>query len=471
MAGTIWDELDSEQEFAEEGSFHEVPPSLLECVPGNPIWNDCGSVYECIRSFPLVASGQPEDLTHDPSLPLRLLGLVFPRLPSFDNLEPGDCVFLDSETTGLGFNSMPFMIGLGTFEEQATLRKNSRADGSSSSLPSEPSKADAPKGIPTHFVVRQLFAHHPYQETAVLQHLQDLLAGKRVCVSFNGDAFDIPLIRARFEASMFHFPELPLEDPFQKENLLSLDLLPLARKIRRKRIGSCALSNCEARILGLKRTHADVAGAQIPGIYLKYLDDGKADELSRVFYHNWQDIVSMSYLLKSLIRSSESVTSTSLEKLSGEEALSMGILLLRESRWPEAERLLIFATRKLGSSEHHAASFRELALHYKRRGHWENAKATWEEWLSATVQDCVDPYVELAKYYEWRSKDLLQAEVYARWGHPCSQDCPRTSQEPPNTGGIAPQITTFGTQNKCCKRYRELGYELASCEGHQTALS
>ena len=34
MAGTIWDELDSEQEFAGEESFHEVPPSLLECVPG-----------------------------------------------------------------------------------------------------------------------------------------------------------------------------------------------------------------------------------------------------------------------------------------------------------------------------------------------------------------------------------------------------------------------------------------------------
>ena len=415
MAGTIWDELDSEQEFAGEESFHEVPPSLLECIPGNLIWNDCGSVYVCIRSYPLGTPSQREDLTHDPSLLLRRLGLVFPKLPSFDNLVLGDCIFLDSETTGLGFNAMPFMIGVGTFEEHAAHGQDKWASQSSSSLPSEPSKADAPKGIPTHFVVRQLFAHHPYQESAVLQHLQVLLAGKRVCVSFNGDAFDIPLIRARFEASMFHFPELPLEDPFQDENLLSLDLLPLARKIWRKRIGSCALSNCEARILGLKRTHADVAGAQIPGIYMKYLHDGKADELARVFYHNRQDIVSMSYLLKSLIRSSESVASTSLERLSGEEALSMGMLLLRESRWPAAERLLNFATRKLGGSEHHAASFRELALHYKRRGHWENAKATWEEWLSATVQDSVDPYIELAKYYEWRTRDLLQAEVYTRW--------------------------------------------------------
>ena len=415
MAGTIWDELDSEQEFAGEESFHEVPPSLLECIPGNLIWNDCGSVYVCLRSYPLGTPSQREDLTHDPSLLLRRLGLIFPKLPSFDNLVLGDCVFLDSETTGLGFNAMPFMIGVGTFEQHATQEMDRREDRSSSSLLSGLSKAIEPKGIPTHFVVRQLFAHHPFQESAVLQLLQDLLAGKRVCVSFNGDAFDIPLIRARFEGSNFHFPELPLEDPFQDESLLSLDLLPLARKIWRKRIGSCALSNCEARILGLKRTHADVSGAQIPGIYMKYLHDGKADELARVFYHNRQDIVSLSFLLKSLIRSSKSVTSTSLERLSGEEALSMGLLLLRESRWPDAERLLVFATRKLGGSEHHAASFRELGLQYKRRGHWENAKAIWEEWLSATVQDCVDPYVELAKYYEWRTKDLLQAEVHTRW--------------------------------------------------------
>ena len=414
MAGTIWDELDSEQEFAGEESFLEVPPSLKECVPGDLIWNDCGSVYVCLRAYPLGTPGQREELSHDPSLLLRRLGLVFPKLRSFDNLVLGDCVFLDSETTGLGFNAMPFMIGLGTFEEHATQELDRREDRSSSSLPSEPSKSNKPEGMPTHFVVRQLFAHHPYQESAVLQLLQDLLAGKRVCVSFNGDAFDIPLIRARFEASMFHFPELPLEDPFQDESLLSLDLLPLARKIWRKRIGSCALSNCEARILGLKRTHADVAGAQIPGIYMKYLHNGKADELARVFYHNRQDIVSMSFLLKSLIRSSESVAYTSLERLSGEEALSLGMLLLKESRWSNAERLLIFATRRLGGSEHHAASFRELALYYKRRGHWENAKATWEKWLSATVQDCVDPYVELAKYYEWQTKEILQAEVFTR---------------------------------------------------------
>ena len=190
-------------------------PLCWSAFLGNLIWNDCGSVYVCKRSYPLSTPGQRGDLTHDPSLPLRRLGLVFPKLPSFDNLVLGDCVFLDSETTGLGFNAMPFMIGVGTFEEHASPRNRQHVQPDP--LQHYPVRAHprqlSQKGYRTHFVVRQLFAHHPYQESAVLQHLQDLLAGKRVCVSFNGDAFDIPLIRARFEASMFHFPELPLDGP------------------------------------------------------------------------------------------------------------------------------------------------------------------------------------------------------------------------------------------------------------------
>ena len=93
----------------------------------------------------------------------------------------------------------------------------------------------------------------------------------------------------------------------------------------------------------------------------------------------------------------------------------MGMLLLRDSRWSLVGKLLTLATRKLGGSEHHAASFRELALHCKRRGHWENEKEIWEEWLSVAEQDSIDPYVELAKFCEWRTKDNLQGEVNTRW--------------------------------------------------------
>ena len=415
MSDAIWDELDSEPEATSAEMMDEVPPSLRECVPGDLIWNDSGSVYVCTRSYPLTFPASDEKLVHDPGMSLSHLAPAFPGLPGFDNLLSGDCAFLDSETTGLGYNSLPFMIGVGTFERRA-VGETSPAARAAFPLESHGMSRDRKaEQSPTHFVIRQFFAHHPRQESAVLQQLQELLVGKPVCVSFNGNGFDIPLIRSRFETSMYHFPELPLADPFQEQSLLSLDLLPLARKVWRRRIGSCALSNCEARILGLKRTHADVDGAQIPGIYMKYLHSGEADEIGRVFYHNRQDIMSMSFLLRSLVRCAQSATSEPVERLSGEEALSMGTTMLRESREADVERLLAFATHALGGSEHHAASFRELALYYKRQGRWQDAAQTWERWLSTTEQDSVDPYVELAKYYEWQAKDILQAEVYARW--------------------------------------------------------
>lgn len=415
MAEVIWDELETQREDGFAEVLDEVPPSLLKWAPGELIWNKSGCVYVCTQNRVLADSNSESGLVHDPKVPLSHLALAFSGLPEFHDLLATDCVFLDSETTGLGITSLPFMVGIGTFEKQRPKEFLVKEKASPNPKPIDTSKNKKSEATPTHFVVRQLFAHHPSQESALLQHLQDLLRSKSVCVTFNGDGFDIPLIRARYELSQYHFPELPLEDPFKDQALLSLDLLPLARKIWRKRIGSCALSNCEARILGFKRTHADVEGAQIPGIYMKYLQSGRADQVSRVFYHNRQDIVSMSYLLRKLAQSAETVASESTVGLTGEEALSMGTTMLRESRWAEAERLLCFATRALSGSGFQASAFRELALYYKRQNRWQDATETWERWLSTTEQESVDPYVELAKFYEWWKKDLPQANMYTRW--------------------------------------------------------
>lgn len=415
MAGVIWDELDDQHENASRAVPEGVPPSLLKYVPGELIWNESGCVYVSTKIWALDESNSESGLFHDPRIPLSQLARAFSGLPEFQDYFSKDCVFLDTETTGLGFTSLPFMIGVGSFETQESLKlscglgQDPQWDSAGSA---EHQRADV---TPTHFVVRQLFAPHPSHESAVLQHLQDLLSGQSVCVSFNGDSFDIPLIRARYEMNQFHFPELPLEDPFKDGCLISLDLLPLARKIWRKRIGSCALGNCENRILGLKRTHADVEGALIPGIYSKYLYNGKVDQVSRVFYHNRQDIASMSLLLKVLAQSAMSISSGSTVGLHGEEALSMGTAMLRESRWTDAERLLSFATRALNRSEFQATAFKELALFFKRQERWQEATDTWQRWISTPTQDCEDPYVELAKYYEWREKDISQADMYTRW--------------------------------------------------------
>ena len=148
MAGSIWDELETEQEPAEEESFHDVPPSLLECIPGDLFWNDCGSVYVSARSNPIGASEQPEDLTHNPSLPPRQLASLS-RTTNFRQSGPGRLRHSGQKTKGIGSNDMLFMTGEGPFEAHAPQEIDTRKNRSSSSLPSEPSQKYHKRG-PRH---------------------------------------------------------------------------------------------------------------------------------------------------------------------------------------------------------------------------------------------------------------------------------------------------------------------------------
>ena len=71
-----------------------------------------------------------------------------------------------------------------------------------------------------------------------------------------------------------------------------LDLLHPARRLWRRRLQSVRLINLEEQILGLRRSEDDV-----PGISSRNSTpiprSGDATEMSRIFYHNREDIVSM----------------------------------------------------------------------------------------------------------------------------------------------------------------------------------
>lgn len=426
MNDSIWDSLEEEIE-PDQGSVEgDLPPSLSRLVPGELVWNDSGSVYVSVRSQSISGGNKPGQHRHNPDLRLGNLIQTFQSPPELANLRTQDCAFVDCETTGLARNSLAFLIGVGLFErhEGAETPCASPAEMTESAEGQHGPSAD-----PTHFVVRQLLVHHPREEAAALQFLHSLLQGRRVCVTFNGDRFDIPLLRSRIREQQFHFPELPLEDPFSDEELFSLDLLPLARKVWRRRIGSCALSNCELRILGVRRTHADVSGAQIPGIYMQYLETGKASELSRVFYHNEIDILSMSFLLAALTKTSRSAQSAELRDLDGVDALALGCLSQESMRLEDAERLFEHAVGVLGGSEHQNAAFRELGLLRKRQGRWDEAVSTWERWFTSTATQSPDPCIELAKYHEWRSRDLKEAEMFTRWAIHINDAAPSTSRK------------------------------------------
>ena len=162
---------------------------------------------------------------------------------TFAGLSPEDALFIDTETTGLagGTGTFPFLIGLGWFEGEA-------------------------------FVTCQLFARDFSEEPPMLAYLQELAADRRFLVSFNGRAYDLNLLSARFVLNR------------QRDTLAGmphLDLLHPGRRLLRHRMENARLVTIEACVLGLER-QGDVPGWEIPQRYFDWLRrrDGRLDRKS-----------------------------------------------------------------------------------------------------------------------------------------------------------------------------------------------
>ncbi len=188
--------------------------------------------------------------TADPAL-LALLALD----PALSACDPARALYLDTETTGLsgGAGTVPFLLGLGFFDE---------GEG--------------------RFVVEQLLLKGLGDEAPILEHLRRRLEAASMVVTFNGKAFDMPLLRTR--AVLNRVPRLA-EPPH-------LDLVHVARRLHKHRLASCSLQSLEAQILGRERV-GDVAGADIAAIYGHYLRTNDESCLAPVVEHNSLDVVSM----------------------------------------------------------------------------------------------------------------------------------------------------------------------------------
>ncbi|NLA11229.1 MAG: ribonuclease H-like domain-containing protein, partial [Firmicutes bacterium] len=165
------------------------------------------------------------------------------RDSSLQAVAPERYLFLDIETTGLagGTGTWVFMIGLGWLA------------------------ADS-------FRIRQYFLRHPAEEKAMLQHFAAFAAPFSSLVTFNGKAFDLPLIQTR----------QTLRKTPQTEPQEHLDLLVCARSLWRKRFPSRRLTFLEEALLGFERRD-DIPGEEIPEVYFRYLRRGETGRLLKVF--------------------------------------------------------------------------------------------------------------------------------------------------------------------------------------------
>lgn len=192
---------------------------------------------------------QPYRLAHEPSPDISIR----------------DISFFDLETTGLsgGSGTIAFLAGIGWFAG-------------------------------SDFIIAQVFIDDFPGEADALDQIIELLSERPWICSYNGKAFDVPLLQTRcimngvrFSASAGH-----------------LDALTASRRLWKRTVGSCALADIEVAILGHSR-EADVPGAEIPKLWLDYskmkslgqVGAEMLDMMDLVCLHNKTDILSLARLV------------------------------------------------------------------------------------------------------------------------------------------------------------------------------
>ncbi|MGB8647856.1 MAG: ribonuclease H-like domain-containing protein [Anaerolineae bacterium] len=350
----------------------DVPPPPPQPRPRYPIEEVVAGHFHPTRlgeAF-VVENSYPADYRHGRASLITTASLVtiaeWADAPHLTTRNLDRFAFLDVETTGLsgGTGTYAFLIGVGRFAGDC-------------------------------FQLKQLFMRDPAEEPAVLAALSEFLDPLDALVTFNGKAFDAPLLRARYVMN-------GMRAPF--EAAAHLDLLPLARRLWRDRLESRALGSLETHILGAQRTGEDIPGWLIPALYFDYVRDGDARPMKGILYHNAMDVAAMAALLGHMAQMLDQPLAFAVEH--GLDLIAIARLFEDLGRLDEAATLYTRGLEYEVSEETFRETMRRLSFVHRRRGNLELAV---ELWRNAAHGRQVYAYVELAKYYEHRARDYSEA--------------------------------------------------------------
>ncbi|HET9878882.1 MAG TPA: ribonuclease H-like domain-containing protein [Candidatus Limnocylindria bacterium] len=276
--------------------------------------------------------------------------------------------YVDTETTGLstGAGTVAFLVAIGTLDGDR-LR------------------------------VRQWLLPDYPDEGALLRRVADELGSGARLVSYNGRAFDLPLLVARLTVHGL-FPALA-EIPERHD-----DLLPVARRLFRRPLGGARLADVERGVLGIERV-ADLPGFEVPGRWFGYLRGGSPDLLADVLDHNLQDVASLALLEAHIVglRRGAWRSATVLDPR------GMVAELLRNGAAADSLELLAVALeRSAGHDED--VSLRRLATRLLvAAGKADRAEEIWHEATRRASVQAAAAWIEVARIRERHRGDLRGA--------------------------------------------------------------
>lgn len=274
--------------------------------------------------------------------------------------------FLDTETSGLGGGSgaFAFLVGVGFITARG-------------------------------FELRQFFMRDHGEEPSLLTALSECLAQFDLLVTYNGRAFDQPLLETRYRLSR-------IAEPFPR--LKHVDLLYSARRLWRLALDSCRLQELEQRILGVER-HGDVAGGLIPNLYFEYLHTRDFRPLAPVITHNAFDILSLACLTAIVPAAFREPARLS----SGAEMIALARYFRNEGRLEEALALMREALRRQLDDDLMWETLWQAAGLERKLGRGDAAVALWSELSTVRNPRQADALERLAIHYERREKNSALA--------------------------------------------------------------
>lgn len=296
-----------------------------------------------------------------------------------------DLCFFDLETTGLagGAGTQAFLVGAAVIEDGGVR-------------------------------IRQFLLPGFEHERALLGMVAEWSRAGRTLVTFNGRAFDLPLIETRY---VLHRLSCPLGE------LPHLDMLHPARRLwkQRPRVAgppadddACRLAVLERHLAGYHRI-GDVPGFEIPSRYFRFVRHGDPQPLEAVLEHNRIDLLSLALVTA---RALALLTEGPRAARHPREAFGLGRVFERVGALENAEacyaQAASLAARAGREPDVHAEALARLARCRRRAGRHADAADAWRAVLD--VPGCPAAWRReareaLAIHHEHRSRDLRTARL------------------------------------------------------------
>ncbi|MCR4431422.1 MAG: ribonuclease H-like domain-containing protein [Tepidanaerobacteraceae bacterium] len=362
--------LQSYDRRTKSGNFLGVQKSeqIVRALNAAPVKNPLGEHLIAVNSYGDAFCHAGVKLSGIFEIPPEIIALIA-KDSCYNGFNFMKSVFIDTETTGLagGSGTYAFLIGTGYFEGRK-------------------------------FKLIQYFMRDYDEEPAVLHSLKSMVKEFESVVSFNGKAYDIPLLATRF---LINRMENPLDKPFH------LDLLSSARRLYKERLASVSLPSLEANLFSMER-EGDISSFEIPSIYFKFLRDQDPNPLKPIFYHNRMDVLSMVTLIIKMAEALQNPFGS--DSCAEQDFYCLGRLYEDMEMFEESIKSYSKALEITGVKE---KAYIRLSLLYKRLGKWDAAQKLWIQMVQDNIHMSF-ALVELAKMYEHRTREYQKAEKAAR---------------------------------------------------------